>query len=764
MKNKVMIYTDFQIELDKNAVLDMMNCYSDSPVYEETAEEYEEVKQAIEKILDCKCVIAYDTILKQYEIPEVLPQGKNVFYTIVTIGKAASQLSEIYFQEGDCLKGMLADTIADAYVFAMEKQLHALIKKECKERKVGISHRYEAPANIPMEYQKVAFEITQAKEYLSMDITVGYMLNPLKSNCQVYLVTEDETEFKLEHDCRTCKNTTCAMRYIPPVELEIYDSNKEFQRRIICKPEESIWRAIIREGIYISAPCGGNGTCGKCKIQLIEGSLSITSSDETYFSKAELIRGYRLACQAYPEENCKLILPVNTGDTFLVLGTEETELQMKVSQKQESKLSQNTKSNCYKYGFAIDIGTTTIAISLINISREQLVDTYTGINHQSTMGADVISRIQQANTGGAIQLQKSIQKDLLLGIQALLKRNVMEESAISEMVISANTTMIHLLLGYSCKGLGVAPFRPVNIDLLVKSAQEVLNTELFRHVMVTILPGISTFVGGDIVSGIYSKKLDCNHNENSCTILVDLGTNGEMALVKGQEIYVTSTAMGPACEGGNITWGMGSVQGAISQVDLKPNLSVYHDKSALQVDIKTIGDKQPIGICGTGVLEIVAELLENELIDESGLLEEEYFDTGFPIVDTQEGKTIIFTQKDIREIQLAKSAIRAGIETLIKKANVTYREVHNVYLAGGFGFKINVRKAVSIGLFPSELSEKIEAVGNTSLQGAIDYLMHQEQQETERKRLYSIPQRATEVELSTDQLFNELYVTYMFFE
>ena len=205
-----------------------------------------------------------------------------------------------------------------------------------------------------------------------------------------------------------------------------------------------------------------------------------------------------------------------------------------------------------------------------------------------------------------------------------------ELAEIQRIMISGNTTMGHLLMGYDCSGLGVFPFTPVNIDLIEGKASDILKLQ-DTEAKVQLLPGISTYVGGDIVSGLFACDFD--KNEEVC-MLIDLGTNGEMAIGNKDRILVTSTAAGPAFEGGNITWGTGSIPGAICSAQIK-------DKKA---EVRTIKDESPPGICGTGVVETAAELLKEELIDETGRLEDDYFDEGYPLAETADGTTIFFTQ------------------------------------------------------------------------------------------------------------------------
>jgi len=518
-----------------------------------------------------------------------------------------------------------------------------------------------------------------------------------------------------------------------PIVISIVDQETSFE--ITVNPAESILAAIIRHGIYFSAACGGKGKCGKCKIRLQQGDLPISSSDEKYFSEAELTKGYRLACCAYPLSDVSIVLEFPNEDDFAIqVG----------SVKEQSVVSEMEISKESGYDIAIDIGTTTIVLQLLGSKGKQVINSYATINRQRAYGADVISRIQAACDGREAELRKSIQEDLLTGIRFLVTDSKISQKQIKRIAIGANTTMGHLLMGYSCEGLGVYPFTPVDIGLQKWSFEQVLSSD-YCSAEVILLPGISTYVGGDITAGLYSCDFD--KHEDIC-LLVDLGTNGEMAIGNNRRIVTTSTAAGPAFEGGNISWGMGSVKGAICHVEL----------DAGEVKVRTIGETDPIGLCGTGVIETIAELIDKEYVDETGRLEEEYFTDGFELAKNPEGKAIIFSQKDIREIQLAKSAVRAGIEVLLRRFGVTYEQVTKVYLAGGFGFHISQEKSMIIGLLPCEFAGKIDAVGNSSLGGALRYL--QEEGEADILKLQKI---CEEIDLSKDADFNDLYMEHIFF-
>lgn len=507
------------------------------------------------------------------------------------------------------------------------------------------------------------------------------------------------------------------------------DENIEFE----YKSDISLLEAIGKQGVYLAATCGQRGTCGKCKVQLVAGELSISGADQKKFTELELNQGYRLACKAYPKENCVIRSIGETDADFKVI-TDNTVYHTGQSIDKEDG-----------FAVAIDIGTTTIVMSLIGLSSKKVQNTFSSINKQRAYGADVVSRIKASNEGKEKELKESIQKDLQAGIQALLEQAGIEKSELKRIVIAANTTMVHLLLGYSCETLGTFPFTPVQIATHHRTFQEVFDTKNYQA-EVTILPGISAFVGSDITAGLYACDFDQKQKIN---LFIDLGTNGEMAIGNKDRILVSSTAAGPAFEGGNILCGVGSVAGAICKVDLRGDLP----------ELETIGRKPPVGICGTGVVEITAELLRTGLVDKTGLLVNAYFEEGYELSRDLQRKPIVFTQKDIREIQLAKAAIRAGIEILMNRYGCSYEDIEGLYLAGGFGYQLNLEKAIRIGLLPEELRGRMKAIGNSALAGAIKYLL----EEAGNRRLAFIKQIAEEIHLSNDEEFNELYLKEMYF-
>lgn len=487
---------------------------------------------------------------------------------------------------------------------------------------------------------------------------------------------------------------------------------------------ESIIKILTRNHIYLTSPCGGNGSCGKCRVQVIKGELAATDADRRFLSEEELAGGIRLACRAYIQ-----------GDLTIAV-KEEEEFEVLTGVEPEAETEQEKGSNP---AVAIDIGTTTIALALIDVATGNTIRTMGELNRQRSYGQDVVSRIAASNEGAAQELTSMIRSQL----SDMLKRLNVKE--LSQIVIAANTTMCHILMGYSCEKLGVYPFEPVNIHTIHTTSQELFSIEI-PDCEVVILPGISTYVGADIVSGL----VQCGFADSEdISVLIDLGTNGEMAIGNRDRILVTSAAAGPAFEGGNIKCGTGSVPGAVSAVDIQYG----------RAKVETIQNKTPVGICGSGVVELTAELLKNERIDETGALDEDYFEDGYPVVLGMAGK-IVFTQKDIREIQMAKSAVASALELLTKRYGIKMEEVDKVYLAGGFGFYVNIEKAVLIGLIPEQWKDKIVVSGNTSLKGSVDAIMKNDF----IQKAEALVKVSSELALAMDPEFNELYTKNMFFE
>lgn len=516
-------------------------------------------------------------------------------------------------------------------------------------------------------------------------------------------------------------------------------------------------RELFAQGeIYVDAPCGGRGNCGKCVVRFYAGAPEPLPVERERLSAEALEEGFRLSCQCVPVRDCEIEL----GDN-----SERMDVETEFENVRDKTVSNKTTYNNEKHepceivggvpsaeplGVAIDLGTTTIAMALASLSDGRRIKTKQLVNHQRAYGADVISRIQAAVSGRAGLLKNLVRRDLSMGMDTLLSG---ESGIVKKITIAGNTTMCHLLRGYSCEELGVAPFTPVTTK-----REEYLVQREWGEQKVVILPGISAFVGADIVAGILAVGMD---ESEKVSLFLDVGTNSEMVIGNKNGFLATSAAAGPAFEGNSITNGMPGVAGAISHIRLTPDGAV--------AELETVGGEPPKGICGSGILDVMSELVRNGLVDENGTLMERWFESGIVLSDAS--RNIRITQADIREIQMAKAAIRAGIELLMKEYGATAEQIETVYLAGGFGRKMDVKSAVRIGMFPPELAEQIVAVGNASLEGAMMALyddgewnvMPDASENSAKERAECVRTNTKQINLAKCTEFEERYLSEMGF-
>ncbi len=499
---------------------------------------------------------------------------------------------------------------------------------------------------------------------------------------------------------------------------------------------------LFDAGILPALPCGGMGKCGKCAVKFLSGAPEPGSSDRTFFSEKELDEGKRLLCRCVLDRDCEISLQAGNG---------EEHIKVETTGNAGEKAGVFVSGDC---GIAIDIGTTTIAAALIvkNEDSVMVADTESGVNHQRKFGADVISRITASEDSFQKKnMESCVKEDISAIISRLLQRN--PGADLKGICISGNTTMLHLLRGYDLSGLGVYPYTPQSTEMEIIKVGDLLGegfeiSKTLLETEVVIMPGISAFVGADIVAGIYATDLFCERGKKK--LLIDLGTNGEMAFFDGEKTICTSTAAGPAFEGGGISCGVPSVPGAINYVEIRKNGNSV---------ISTIDNAPAIGICGSGLMQLVSELVRVGIVDSTGLLSEEFFENGYPVCAA---RGITITQKDIRNIQLAKAAIYAGAKELTggEAADV-------IYLSGGFGNNIVADKIKHLGLFPRNWGDRIITSGNTSLEGGIrflsEYLSGETRQNAAKEQLKAISGGAREVILSSMDNFDEEYIDAMNF-
>lgn len=501
-------------------------------------------------------------------------------------------------------------------------------------------------------------------------------------------------------------------------------------------------------GISYSYPCGGNGRCGKCKVRFISGAPTANSLDIRFLSAKEIADGVRLLCRCVLEQDAEIVLgDANVNEEKIVASTS-----FKVRQRDPMD-----KEQVVKWGMAVDIGTTTIAALLLGMDKEgryDIFDLASIVNHQRALGADVILRIAAATDGDNDRLRQIVCEDVAALIKETAKKTGI--SSLDVVTVTGNTTMLHLLRGEDVSGLGKYPYKTGNLNLEKISLNELLgdkvrelDSSLVADTRVLIMPGISAFVGADIVSGIYTLNL---MGKKKSALMMDLGTNGEMAFWDGERLFVTSTAAGPVFEACGISCGIPAVPGAISSI------CIMNKDDRLSVRYFTINNEKPLGLCGTGVLEAVSELVRNKVVDETGLLTQEYFSEGFSI--TEDGR-IRITQEDIRNVQLAKAALSVAQRELIKDKEPEY-----IYICGGFAEGLSREKVEYLKMFPWEKSHVFSA-GNTALEGAFVYLIEAlkgpKEEEKADQELKAIVEKAENIELTKNSDFAENYVEAMNF-
>ena len=442
----------------------------------------------------------------------------------------------------------------------------------------------------------------------------------------------------------------------------------------------TLLQAQIAAGLRPDAPCGGKGTCGKCRVTVDGREV--------------------LSCQTKVDRDLTVYTDRAETENILTTG-------IAVSTVAEG---------LYPCVLAFDIGTTTVVAYLMDGHTGTLKTTASCKNPQGQFGADVISRIEHALQGGGAALQTCIRETLAHLTEELCARTGITEGEIGAVSIVGNTAMHHLLLGIDPKPLVTPPYMPNVYEAI----------EFNEGRQVRILPNIAGFVGGDTVGCMVSTRFD---RLDDLSLMIDIGTNGEMVLGNKERRIACSTAAGPAFEGARISCGMRGAEGAVDHVWLENGEIRYH----------VIGETAAEGLCGSGLLDLVAVLLELEIVDESGYLEEKEFCLC---------PNVVLTQKDVREVQLAKAAIRAGIELLAEKLGRAVSDIRKVFLAGAFGNYLTPASACRIGMIPPVLLDRIVPIGNAAGEGAKlcalnreEYLYSQKlAKDTEFLELASLPQ------------------------
>ena len=482
---------------------------------------------------------------------------------------------------------------------------------------------------------------------------------------------------------------------------------------------------LAEMGYPLSADSGGKGTCGKCRVKLVDGLFYDKHHPKLPLTPDE--NGYVLACQALCSE---------VGATLLLSDTKGTGLTHFKSAKKD-----NTQMSAHDdYGLALDIGTTTLAMALVNTKTGEVTKTISELNPQRRFGADVMSRIGATKEGHLEALHEELLGTVRHMAQTLLANAPIDE--VSRMIVVGNTTMLHLFYGISPAGMSAYPFTPAFLGQMERPGKFLG----LPASVVTSLASASAFVGSDISAGVMLCEMT---KSPTPTLLIDIGTNGEMVLFSGTEhggkLYATSTAAGPALEGAGISCGMGGLEGAICQVSVSEDGLMYD----------TISHLSPVGICGSGLIDLIAVLLDKGEIDDTGYME----NSPFVLCQNKEGEDIYLSAEDVRAFQLAKGAIRAGMEVLVAESGFNMADITTLYIAGGLGFYMNGASAIRTGMLPQDTLPIITSMGNSALGGAIASLVD----ETKAAIVADIASRCQIIELNKLPAFSEAFMEHMLF-
>lgn len=553
------------------------------------------------------------------------------------------------------------------------------------------------------------------------------------------------------------------------------DINFILQNKTASVPEgTTILEAARQAGVVIESPCDGIGTCGKCKVLVKDapgGSLRFDAAPHS-LSSEDMAKGYVLACQAHVHGSLEVAYE-NTksqNKTLKILSEGKSFAYQIKNNIQKTFDGQKTvvlaggmqagteegDTSASLYGCSIDIGTTTLVVALVDLITGEETASKSALNPQSLQAQDVLTRIKLASSPeGLEKMYRDVTDEMNRMIGAVAKKAGVSRRHIYEVVYSGNTTMIHLACNVNPYSLGRYPYTPeitggngIPADML----------DISPYGLVYLPPIISAYVGPDITSGVLASQL---HKTKGTTLFIDIGTNGEMVIAKDGKLSATSTAAGPAFEGMNITYGMRAGMGA---------LELFEILEDGEIKTSTIGNVAANGICGSGLLDIVGELVRVGAIAPNGKLvppDKGNYPAQVKERMTQvEGKLcfeaaagVYLTQKDIRQVQLAKGAVRAGVEALLKSLDITAEDVGRVEIAGSFGYHLRAASLINLGLLPREFVGKIDFVGNTSKTGGKAFLLNTDL----REEMSQVVREIEGVELANRPGFDKIFVAALNF-
>ena len=589
----------------------------------------------------------------------------------------------------------------------------------------------------------------------------------------------------------------------------------------------TIAEAAQQADVFITNLCGGEGVCGKCRVQVAKGRADAEAHAKGFFSQDQIMKGYVLACQTEIHDDLEIIIPAESRvDASKIMtggesqATAELELNPLVKKfylalsaptvednvpdveritrelRKElgwhtfhipldclQTLSTKLRENDWKvtvtvakhgenyqilqiepfdtarshYGLAVDVGTTTVVAQLLDLNTGEVLDVEGCHNKQASFGEDVISRVIFAcGKGGLDPVQQAVVKNINTLIARLVKKRGISREEIEIIVAAGNTTMTHLLLGLTPCSIRLDPYVPTTDEFPQIRASEI-GIRINPRGILDVMPCVASYVGGDIVAGVLASGIS-EHEEVKC--LIDIGTNGEIAIGNQDWLVCCSASAGPAFEGGGTRCGMRATDGAIEKVVVRDG----------ELHYETIGGKKPRGICGSGLIDCIYELVRNNIIGQDGKFHQHREDARLEVEDgipeyiiayaheTETAAHVVITEPDIDNLIKSKGAVFAAIKSLMDYIGLGFDMIDTLYVAGGFGSFLNIPKSVAIGLLPDIPLEKIKFIGNSSLTGARACLLSESAFET----CLNISRSMTNIELSTHQPFTDEYIAALF--
>jgi uncharacterized 2Fe-2S/4Fe-4S cluster protein (DUF4445 family) len=505
----------------------------------------------------------------------------------------------------------------------------------------------------------------------------------------------------------------------------------DFGSEVEVEAGKTVMEALRLAGLALESECGGHATCGTCRVRFLGDAPLASAEDELLLDHDAIARGWRLACQTTLTDDCRIALPAAGADGELRILTEAYGLAEGPPAAPPGQAD--------TYGAAVDVGTTTVVCYLLDLGHARQVDVVSFINPQCRLGPDVISRIVYAHQSkeNLLEARRCLVEAVDEALADLCAKHGAPLRSFSRITVVGNPTMLHLLRAVDPWPLGVVPYQPVFTEAPAVATGEVGFQRLAGAELI-LLPSVAGHLGADAVAGVVALGLP---RRRGLFLFIDMGTNGEMLLVSEGDAVGASCAAGPAFEGVHITSGMAALPGAIEWVD--------EDDGCLA--LQTIGGVEPRGICGSGLVDAMALLVRRRILTTGGRLREptdlgsdlppdlrrrlrvDNLGRRFLLYENSAGPAVTLTQKDVREVQLAKAPIRVGVEVLLEEVGARPEQVDAVFVAGAFGSSVRADGLVTLGILPAEMVGRIHPVGNVAGMGAKVALASEERLEEARQ-------------------------------